>query len=221
MESAIQVKKVKIDYKRFEEGFHEDMLSSPNPVRKWFHNSKNELVLHTLKKYSAQNSTIVDLGCGTVNWNTEMIPVIGIDLNKNMLQKAAREGRLSSFKVAPVERTGLESGMADIVVISEVLEHITAYGKAIMEIRRILKPGGICISTVPYDTTLSMWKPLFALQCFLHGTILGNEYFKNEAGHVNHFSPQTIARAFSRANFQVVEQFDNIRFTIFTVSRKK
>lgn len=213
-------KKDSIDYTDFDENFHEDMISSANPVRNWFHNSKNALILKTVKEYYKKSTKIADLGCGTVNWNLEKLKVVGVDLNKKMLEKAKSEKRLSSFVLAPVQRTKLASNSFDIVVISEVLEHLTDYPKAIDEIKRILKKGGVCISSVPYDTFFSMWKPLFGVQCFVQGTILGREYFQNEAGHVNHFSPQTIAQAFEKGGFEIEKQFDNYRFTIFTVAKK-
>lgn len=210
-----------IDYEDFDADFHEEMLNSSNPVRRWFHRSKNDLLLKTVKEFAGPKSVIVDLGCGTVNWNTQGFPVLGVDLNPNMLAKAKAENRLSDFRVASVQKTGLADKSADIVVISEVLEHLPDFEIAIAEIRRILKPSGVCIATVPYDTNLSMWKPLFSLQCFLHGTIRGVEYFKKEAGHVNHFSPKSIAIFFKKNGFEIEKQFDNRRFTIFTVAKKK
>ncbi|MBU0636237.1 methyltransferase domain-containing protein [Candidatus Micrarchaeota archaeon] len=209
-----------VHYDEMEAEFHEKMINSPNPLRRWFHNSKNQLLLKTIKSFYSKKGLIVDLGCGTVNWNTEKLPVLGIDQNEKMLLKAKQEERLQDFRVLPIQQTGLPSKSTDLVVISEVLEHISDYPKAIQEIHRILKTNGICIATVPYDTFISFWKPFFALQCFLRGTLKGEEYFKKGAGHVNHFSPKTIARAFEENGFRVEKQFDNIRFTIFTVVRK-
>jgi SAM-dependent methyltransferase len=41
----------------------------------------------------------------------------------------------------------------DLVLHSEVLEHIPDVKKALQECRRILKPGGLCLFTVPYIPT--------------------------------------------------------------------
>ncbi|MFH0955533.1 MAG: class I SAM-dependent methyltransferase [Candidatus Micrarchaeota archaeon] len=210
-----------ISYRDFEPDFHEEMMNSANPVRRWFHRSKNELILKTVKEFAFDKAKIVDLGCGTVNWNIERLPVLGIDLNPSMLSKAKKEGRLSDSRVASVQKTGLPSQSADVVVISEVLEHLPDFEDAIDEIRRILAPNGVVLATVPYDTIVSLWKPLFFMQCFLHGTLRQNEYFKKEAGHVNHFSPASIAGFFRKHDFEIEKQFDNRRFTIFTVARKK
>jgi ubiquinone/menaquinone biosynthesis C-methylase UbiE len=216
----MQKKQVDIDYSYFDADFHDDMLKSKNPVRKWFHTNKNKILSETVMKYYKNGDKIVDLGCGTVNWNLHKLPVYGVDLNLKMLQKAKKAGKLYAYSCSPVEKTIFDDNSVNIVVISEVLEHLENYREAIKEIKRILVKGGVCISTVPYDTFFSMWKPLFALQCFVHGTMLGNEYFKNEAGHINHFSPKSIANVFQSEGFEIISQFDMSRFTIFTVARK-
>lgn len=210
-----------IDYASFGEDFHESMVDSKNPVRSWFHRSKNSRVLENVKLFFPGTKKIVDLGCGTVNWNTEQLPVFGVDLNSKMLEKAKKEKRLLDGKTASVQKTGLLADSADIVVISEVLEHLPDFEGAIKEIRRILKPNGVCIATVPFDTNTSLWKPLFSVHCFIQGRLLGKEYFKNGAGHVNHFSPASIARAFEKNGFRIENQFGHYRFTIFTVARKQ
>ena len=41
----------------------------------------------------------------------------------------------------------------DIVICSEVLEHLEDYNKAIQEIHRVLKPGGKGIISMPFITS--------------------------------------------------------------------
>jgi SAM-dependent methyltransferase len=208
-------------YDAYDAEFHEDMYRSLNPIRRWFHNRKAELVHNAVAAEWNQKGPIVDLGCGTVNWNyAPLLPVIGVDVNPRMLERAKELGRLVDMRVAPVQATGLPDGFARVVIISEVLEHLPDYPKVISEIRRILMPGGICIASVPYDTNFSCWKPFFKTHCFVYGTLLGNPYFQKEAGHINHFSPETIAWAFSSDGFEIKRQFDNWRFTIFTIAQK-
>ncbi|MEA3033371.1 MAG: hypothetical protein QOH86_1387, partial [Sphingomonadales bacterium] len=44
---------------------------------------------------------------------------------------------------------GYEDGRFDLVVTSETLEHVPDFGRALAEIRRVLKPGGLNVFTVP------------------------------------------------------------------------
>jgi SAM-dependent methyltransferase len=48
------------------------------------------------------------------------------------------------------ESIPLETGSVDTVIITEVLEYIQDPSKVIDEINRILSPGGVCISSVPF-----------------------------------------------------------------------
>lgn len=43
----------------------------------------------------------------------------------------------------------------DIVIANHVLEHVTDYAKALCEIRRVLRPGGLAILQTPFSAMLS------------------------------------------------------------------
>lgn len=207
-------------YRQLGGEFYDEQARSLNPLRAWFHTSRHRLVRKCVMDYFQKNMSIVDLGCANCVWNTKGLEVIGIDINEEMMKHAKKMGRLSEYYLSNLNATPLKGGSADIVVISETLEHIPNYRQTIAEISRLLKKGGIVIATVPYDTNFSFWKPLFAIQCFIEGTIKGNQYYKNECGHINHFSPSTMRKEFKSAGFSVERQFDNKRFTIFTIARK-
>ncbi|HEX5143970.1 MAG TPA: class I SAM-dependent methyltransferase [Mycobacterium sp.] len=65
-----------------------------------------------------------------------------------------------------------EDGTFDVVVASEILEHVPADDAAIAELVRVLKPGGALAVTVP------RWLP--ERICWL----LSDEYHANEGGHI-------------------------------------
>jgi SAM-dependent methyltransferase len=50
-----------------------------------------------------------------------------------------------------LERIGFDDDSFDIVLTSDVMEHVRDIGSAHREIARILKPGGCYVFTVPYD----------------------------------------------------------------------
>lgn len=208
------------EYEKVGDKFYDEQCSSANPLRKWYHSSRFEASKNLVKKYYKKGFKVADLGCGTCNWNTEGIPVVGVDFNEKMLKYAKSAERLSSYKVSGLEKVPLPSGEYDLVVATGVLEHLTAYKKAIAEIYRILKKKGKAVIEVPYDTNLSLWKWMFALQCFVQGYLLGSEYYKKQGGHVNHFSPKTIRKDFEEQGFKVVEEINHSYFAIFLVVEK-
>lgn len=50
-----------------------------------------------------------------------------------------------------LERIGFPSDHFDVVITSDVMEHVREIGEAHREIHRVLKPGGRYVFTVPYD----------------------------------------------------------------------
>lgn len=208
-------------YEGYGEDFYEKQTRSLNPLRKWFHVSRYTKTRDMVERLYRKGMKIVDLGCGNCVWNAGKIPVMGIDFNRGMLERAKKAGRLKGYCVGDISKTGLKTGTVDLVVISEVLEHVPNYVETLGEIRRILKPGGKLLITVPYDTLFSLWKPLFALQCFLQGYVFGQEAYRKKCGHINRFSPKSLGRLLEGNGFEVESCCNHRFFNIFMLAGKK
>jgi ubiquinone/menaquinone biosynthesis C-methylase UbiE/acyl carrier protein len=72
----------------------------------------------------------------------EIDPYLVEHLNKNAMSDGKR---LYNVKQASIYNTGLPDDFFDFAITRLVLEHLEDPGKAISEIRRILKPGGIFV----------------------------------------------------------------------------
>jgi ubiquinone/menaquinone biosynthesis C-methylase UbiE len=208
------------DYTLTEEKFYDNSAHSKNIFRSWYHRSRNQLVSSILNKYLKPGMTIADLGCGNAMWNTEKLPVIGVDINEKFLEYSYQLGRISQKVKSPLDHIDLPDHSIDIIIITEVIEHLPDLDKHFEEMSRLLKPGGFIISSVPYDTNLSLFKPLFFCQCFYRGTILGEKYYQECCGHINHFSPASIRKLFAKNRFEMIEQVNHLYFVIFTVFKK-
>jgi 2-polyprenyl-3-methyl-5-hydroxy-6-metoxy-1,4-benzoquinol methylase len=105
---------------------------------------------------------ILDAGCGGGRhlceaFRTPGVEVVGIDLNAPDLFKtkevltlmAGDTGRPWLISRADVTKLPFRSSSFDVVVCSEVLEHISENRTAVEELLRVLKPGGNLIVTVP------------------------------------------------------------------------
>ncbi len=105
--------------------------------------------------------TVVDLGSGAGNdvFIARAIVgdtgrVIGIDMTKEMLEKANRNNRKLGyknveFKLGEIEEMPIENQSVDVVVSNCVLNLVPSKEKAFSEIYRILKPGAhFCISDI-------------------------------------------------------------------------
>ncbi len=146
--------------------------------------------------------------------------ITGIDINLSGLCAGLEKKRLTHAVIGSMDRLPMKEGCADMVIAAEIMEHLPDYCAFLASIHSMLRKGGRLILTVPYDTNLSLWKPFFKVHCFFQGYVMGKEYFKKEAGHINRFSPQNVRKHLEGEGFRIIEQFSNRRFTIFAVAEK-
>src|SRR3989338_1057110 len=82
---------------------------------------------------------------------------------------------VENIKKSSIYSTGYKNNYFDFIICSEVLEHLHNDGKALIELKRILKPGGIVVITVPNYKFPFLWDPLnWILMRFFHTHIPKN-----------------------------------------------
>ncbi|HOW26902.1 MAG TPA: glycosyltransferase [Elusimicrobiota bacterium] len=163
---------------------------------------------------------IVDFGAGSCCWNTESLPVYGIDLNENLLAHGKERGRLAGYHVGDIVQSDLPAQSSDIVVAAEVLEHIVDVDAAVAQAHRLLKDGGVFIVSVPHDTALSAWRLLFAFHRVFQGIVLRNDYYRHQCGHVHRFSMEAIRNLLVSRGFSIRIAFSLKTFSLFLVAVK-
>ncbi|MFF2553223.1 class I SAM-dependent methyltransferase [Nocardia sp. NPDC058058] len=131
---------------------------------------------------------VIDVGCGAGRHSFEAYrrgaDIVAFDQNGSdladvdtMFHAMAEAGEAPEYaKAETVRGDALDlpygDGEFDVVIASEILEHIPQDGAAIAELARVLKPGGALAVTVP------RWLP--ERICWA----LSDEYHANEGGHV-------------------------------------
>ena len=112
---------------------------------------------------------VLDIGCGRgfysnlISKYSFVKKVIGIDLNADYVEKAKKysgHSKKVEFNTGSVYKLPYKNGTFDVIVCSEVLEHLPDDKKAINELERVLKPGGIILATVPHESFPLLWDPL-------------------------------------------------------------
>ena len=147
--------------------------------------------------------TMLDLGCGEgrhIFGVMEKFPdlkCIGLDPHIESLDKAF-EG-LKFLESISNTTTNFLSGSAyslpfsddsfDLVVCSEVLEHLHDYKDAIKEINRVLKPGGQFLASVPAEFPEKI--------CWL----LSEAYQNQPGGHLRIFKKNELIKEVAEHNF--------------------
>ncbi len=104
-----------------------------------------------LKKYNLDLSgkVILDAGCGS-GYSSELIlkellpsKLVAFDLMPEQIELAKKRNLQADFFVGDMTRIELPANTFDAVFIFGVLHHIPEWRKAITEIARVLKPGGV------------------------------------------------------------------------------
>ena len=126
-------------------------------------------------RHVAAGGTVLDLGCGTGEL-TMMIAAggrraTGCDISPEMLRVAAATG--TSGASSGVDWVELEPGWDvlpfraqafDAVIASSVFEYVDDPGAVLRECRRILRPGGVVLCTVPDPRHPVRWLEWMASQ---------------------------------------------------------
>jgi SAM-dependent methyltransferase len=116
----------------------------------WWHRGRRDMVCRILRRYAPPHARILDVGCGTGATTAALLrfgDVSGFDMGLAGLRHAQARG----LSVACGSAENLPAGDAsfDVVVALDVLEHLDDDRRALAEILRVLRPGGILLATVP------------------------------------------------------------------------
>ena len=148
--------------------------------------------------------TVVDLGCGPGFLVDELLrqgfSCKAIDASPEAVERAcARFGGRPGFlggAVGILDCLPLGDGEAGAIFLIEVLEHLGSdlTTKAFAEMRRVLRPGGHLVITVPNEEDLSA----NAVACPDCGCVF------HRMQHVQSFSEQSLGRLLAAADFEPV-----------------
>jgi 2-polyprenyl-3-methyl-5-hydroxy-6-metoxy-1,4-benzoquinol methylase len=147
---------------------------------------------------------ILELGCG--NGATGALAIeqgkcrnyVGIELFVPMAREAERV--LTKVHIGDVNSIELPypADHFDVLIMSEVLEHLVNPEQAVQKLARLIKPDGLLFASTP---NISHWRMIKSL--------IGGDFTYTTSGmmdesHVHWFTPNTFARLFAQAGFRPV-----------------
>lgn len=122
-------------------------LYPPPTSHRYYSLSRLRLALEAVaREWTPPGATLVDLGCGAMPYRPLFAPYvrryIGVDLPRNPW---------ADLHTASEGGVPIADGSADLVLSSQVLEHVASPADYLAECRRILRPGGrLVLSTHGY-----------------------------------------------------------------------
>jgi ubiquinone/menaquinone biosynthesis C-methylase UbiE len=134
------------------------------------HEMRYDLVADHVRRHARDGSAILDIGCGSALVADRIIDLdvryIGLDYPSHHVAYVrkrfeATRGRLApSFVQGDGGRLPLRDASIDVVVLSEVIEHLMRPELAVWEIARVLRPGGVLVMTTNNASEVPLRSPL-------------------------------------------------------------
>ena len=135
-----------------------DWITDIRFPEKVFHDLRRSTMAKKALAYIAY-SKVLDLGCGT-GLITQVLPgeVTGLDISPWKIERARQHCSRATFLVGDIENTSLllMDNSFDVVVCTDILEHLEAPNNAVVGALRVLRPEGLFIGTVPSKSPI--WK---------------------------------------------------------------
>jgi 2-polyprenyl-6-hydroxyphenyl methylase/3-demethylubiquinone-9 3-methyltransferase len=180
--------------REYYESFWADAPPDPEP---WAWDRRRALLLSEARP----GERVLDLGCGAGRFVAALraagADAVGVEIAEAALARARAVAPGADLRLLePDGSIPLEHGAVDLVWCSEVLEHVADGGHLLQEARRVLRPGGRILVTVPYHGRVKA--ALIALLRF-------GAHFDPQGQHLRFFTRATLAESLRAAGFAAPE----------------
>lgn len=171
------------------------------------HTSKNPIQKFLIKKFfstlislakSLKIESILDAGCGEGFTMDKLLKnevgkrIEGIEYEKNAIDFGKKLFPDLIIKQGSVYELPYKDNSFDLIICTEVLEHLEDPTKALKEMLRVSKK--YLMISVPNE-------PLFMISNFLRGKNLSR--LGNDIGHINHWNPLSLKKYLTQNRIQV------------------
>lgn len=184
-----------------------------NPIQRYLIANFNRTLLEEIRKRNPK--TILDVGCGE-GFTLDLIEkegikakLEGVDFLKTAIDIGKKERPHLNLKVGTIYDLPYKDNTFDMVICSEVLEHLEDPKKALDELQRVTKK--YVVLSVPNE-------PWFMLANFLRGKNWSR--FGNDIEHINHWTVWAFKK-FVSTKFYILSVRNPFAWTLITAEKKK
>jgi SAM-dependent methyltransferase len=108
---------------------------------------------------------VLDCGCGMgfhlmAMQKLRNLRLVGVDPDATRLASAERQGVAAELVVGEAQHLPFADQSFDKVLMAEVLEHLSDDRSALLELARVLRPGGVAALSVPNARYPFLWDPI-------------------------------------------------------------
>lgn len=128
----------------------------PNPLIRHIERMRVKKILKYIKPTEGQR--VLEVGCGAGNVLEQIVgaDLTGIDLSEHLLEKArVRLRHRARLLKADAASLPFDDGWFGVVYCTEVLEHVLDPRAVIREMRRVLRPDGVAVVSIPNEAVIN------------------------------------------------------------------
>lgn len=167
----------------------ENLYNSRNPIVRFVHRSRLKKILKIVKD---KDGKLLDAGCGEGHLLSEIgkankkLQLYGIDTTDIAVKNAKKRASNAVIKLGNLLNLNLlfNESYFDVVICSEVLEHVSRYKQVIENLTKVSKKEGIIIISFPNENIVTFGRWLFGVKP------------AKAPDHVNSFTPSDIIKEF-------------------------
>ncbi len=168
-------------------------FDSPIPLQRYWQRARHRIILGFVRQ--AGRSRVVDIGCGSSRIVQDLPTAVGMDIATSKLRFLRdRHPRLVQGSALALP---FQSNAFDVVISSEVIEHLPDSAEILAEMTRVLRPGGTLILGTP-----DYGRPLWWVLEWLYAKALPGAYAKE---HITHFNRAGLSRRLLAAGYVIRE----------------
>ena len=180
---------------------------------RWRNPQMDSWIIRRAHALLPEGGRILDIGCGDGHKMLALSSignVVGVDICDTQLEKARARG-LKVFRCnIDTERLPFPDGHFDLIVSSEVIEHVLVPDHLLREARRVMKPDGHFLLTTP--NLAGLGKRLMLL-CGINPFIECSPLEPGAVGHLRYYIKSTLDAQLRRCGLKAVEwTSDTINF---------
>ncbi len=196
---------------------HQDTLyQSSNPTRRRLHRQRRNRIIRLLHECGPRTADRPGLevgpGCGTYLPTLLNVcsQVSAADIEPLFLDRArslARSEPRLTVALDDLSRSALPTGYFDLILCSEVIEHIADSRPALLSLARLLRPGGRVVLSTPQRWSimevcarLALAPGLITLARWVYGESV------QPTGHINLLTKEQLEEQFTAAGLRVVRR---------------